>query len=108
MNKTRPTPAPTPATTAYTLPDLPTGEHYAALIETSLTYDDGYGDHHSPSTSTARYLEYVVLGDQAAAMQWVKEREDSREGFAYGQMKPYRIIKVNPITVKKTVTLELK
>lgn len=87
--------------------DLPQEEHYVALIDTSLTYDDGYGSHGNSSTSTTNYMQYVVLGDAEAAKKWLEEKEAARDRHGY-RIEPYRIIKVTPVTVQKTVTLELK
>jgi hypothetical protein len=85
------------------LTDLPEGECFAALVETSFTYDDGYGDPGQPSTSIHHSLDFVVIGNAEAVSNWVIEHE-SRKNYT---VKPYRIIKVRQAAIVKTVSVEV-
>lgn len=89
--------------TAREVKDVPNEPHYVALVETSFSYDDGYGDRGSKSTSTARNLDYVVIGNEEQLKAWIIEADAHK----YGSPKVYKIVRMAPVHVTKHVEISL-
>jgi hypothetical protein len=89
--------------TAREVKDVPNEPHYAALVETSHTYDDGYGSRGSPSTTTARSLDYVVIGNDEQLKAWIIEADAPK----YGSPKIYKIVRMAPVVITKHVEISL-
>jgi hypothetical protein len=87
--------------TAREVKSVPTTEHYAALVNTSFSYGDGYGERGMSSISRHESLDYVILPTVTDVQAWVKEQH------ARTDKKTYRIIHVNPVTVTTTVQVEV-
>ncbi len=82
--------------------DLPTEEHFAILVDASFSYDDGYGEHGSRSTSTHRSLSYMVMESAEEVQAWILANDARKYG-----MESYRVIRVKPVNVTKQVSIEL-
>lgn len=79
--------------------DVPQEPHYAALVESSYTGPDGYGD-----TSTAHMIDYVVIGNDEKLKAWILESDTPLYGRA---PKVYTIIHVRRVAVTKHVEITL-
>lgn len=82
---------------------LPAGEHYAVLVDSSFRYDDGYGEgpHGGASYSTHESLQYIAFHDIEKLKEWILHNDESQ----YGGRKPYKIVRVKPLEVSKKVTI---
>lgn len=90
--------------TARVATELPSeGSYFIALVETSFTYDDGYGERGQASTSTARALDVVVIPNEEVLKEWILEQDTSK----YGSPKVYKIIKAEAVRVIKHVNVVL-
>ena len=83
----------------YELARLPPDAHYAALI-TATVSTPGYDRNDPPSSETI--IRYIAFENEAALRAWII-REDEKKYTS----STYRIIKVEPVTIKKTVAIEL-
>ena len=86
---------------AHEIKDVPTAEHWAVLVNESLTYDDGYGHDATPSLSTKWYMTYIVFDDEEALKAWILKDAESTS------QKTYRVLHVKPATVHKRVTIDV-
>lgn len=76
------------------LKSIPHHEHWAVLTERDVYVDSGWGD-----TNTETLLEYSDYTNE----------EELRIHLAVldSRSKPYRVLRVNPFQVKKTITFEI-
>ena len=79
-----------PITYVSVTKDLPAEEHYAVLVETSISYPDPYDDRHTGSTASTAYLEYIAFGDEKALESWVIEASKSHKSFKVLFTKPVK------------------
>jgi len=97
-----------PKTVASRTAQIPKVEHFAALVDSSFSYSDDNADGRGRSgNSTFNSIEYVVLGDADAAIEWVRAREEAAR-TSYGRQESYRIVRVNPVEVERQVSFSIK
>jgi hypothetical protein len=97
-----------PKTATTQTAQLPKVEHFAALVDSSFSYSDDNADGRvRNSTSTFNSIEYIVLGDADAAIEWVRAREEAAR-TSYGRQESYRIVRVNPVEVERQVSFSIK
>lgn len=90
---------------ARKLSELPTDDaYYMALVEESFRYDNGYGTANNPEYSSHDSLETIVFANEDALKAWVLEADAPKHGPA----KRYKIIRVSPVSLLKTVTVEVR
>ena len=74
------------------------GELLMVLVQDSMTYDDGYGDRHSSSMSTLRYMRVLVFETQKGLENWMIENHSSNK---------FKVFRAAPVPAKLRMTLEL-
>jgi len=82
--------------------DLPEGEHFQILVNESMTYDDGYGEHGRSSMSTMHYLKIIVCQNEEQVTKWIRENDAS----SYST-KTYRVQHVKPVRVVTQISISL-
>lgn len=80
--------------------DIPTEEHYA-IFEGSSYYSEGY-DRHDPG-QTNLIISYEAYLTKDKLMIAIEERESSK----FSQ-KEYKVCRIIPIKVQKTITLKVE
>jgi hypothetical protein len=68
---------------------LPSTTKYFAIVQDSMTYDSGYGDHGQPDMCTSQLLNLVWFEDDEALEAWVLKAVEER--------KRYSIVRVEPV-----------
>lgn len=80
--------------------DVPQDEHWAVMINETMSYDDGYGE---GRMSTKQYFTYIAFANEEALRNWILQNDNT----AYGK-KTYRVLHVQPATVCKQVTIKIE
>lgn len=78
--------------------DLPSEQHYAALVERSFNESDGYG-----GTSYVTLLDYVAIGNEEQLKAWILENDAPK----YGSPPVYKILRMTPVAIHKHVEISL-
>lgn len=79
--------------------EVPPTAHFAALVDTSMRYDDGYGDSHNASYSTLNYVEYIAFSSEQELKEWIIKAQQDK--------KVFKIISVSPVSFEMNVNITL-
>lgn len=77
---------------------IPENGHFAILVNEQLTYDDGYGDGRSPSTSTLSYMNYMHFDTEEALEAWILENHTT---------KKFRVVYMKPVEYELKTTIRV-
>lgn len=84
------------------LSELPKDSHWAVLMEDTVYVDSGYPE---DKGSPVVVFEYLVFSNDEDLQTWVLEQETPKR---YGVTKTYRVIKVTPAVVEKSIAIAIK
>jgi hypothetical protein len=97
----------TTKTWVHKVDELPVGEHYAVLVNDTITYDDGYGSRGSPSTNTKEFLTYMQFPTIEAVTAYIREEEANALKFG-GYRKTYKVLLVKPLEIVREVSIKVQ
>jgi len=87
-------------TTISHIKQVPTIAHFAALVDNTLRYDDGYGDGLAgASYSNLEYLDYITFDSEHELKEWIIEAQQDK--------KVFKIISVTPVSFEMNVNITL-